>query len=718
MFEFSEKGELRSRSNPQADVFGTFEVEVRLDSHPQPIALKACGTELERGDDRDGALDTAVWRFQNDDDTVRARIRLRMTGRGAVLASVEAETVNDNDFGKQRTFAAEHAIVVTVRPAEAIEGLMANYQHKDWWTRPHFGANPEELPGRTQSILWKTAESFFHLLPVVGPVWRTDAAGASGGFAIRLSAYESGRTACESLAFALSAGNDPYALVEQNAESALRELDYPTLPRSRKTYPALLDRLGWCSWDAFYHKVDEAGLLAKAEELQQLGLPVGWVMIDDGWSETKDGRLMSFEADPVKFPGGLKRAVTALKERFGIRHVGVWHTIAGYWGGVHEDSGIATKYAESLYRVPRGNLIPYPEAGRGFGFWHAWHGFLRRQGVDFVKVDSQSAVLNYLKERRSIGEAAAAAHEALEASVALHFNDTVINCMGMAAENVWHRPKSAVSRNSDDFVPQEKRGFPEHALQNGYNSYYHGAFYWGDWDMYWSKNHDGVQSAVLRSVSGGPVYVSDAPGNTDPAHIWPLIYRDGTIIRCDGPAAPSPDCLLADPTERTIPLKLWNTAAGAGVVAAFHIHKEAGPVEGGIGPADVPGLAGNEFAVYEHFSRSFSYLKAEESKAVRLEEGGFALYVLVPVKGAVTPIGLADKYVSPAAVLSCTEQEDVTAVSLREGGRFIFASRTVPVQVTVNGQAAALERIGDDLYETNADRPEGGSVQIEIRLSK
>ncbi|MBB6735796.1 Sip1-related alpha-galactosidase [Cohnella zeiphila] len=705
MFEFEATG--------ASGIFGPLGVAARLDGEASAVDLAPAGTEHSAGEDGQGTYRQSSFHYRNGDDTVRVRLDLRSYARFA-LAFVSGEARNENAFGRQKAFAARSGIVVMLRPSEPASGLMANYQHKDWWTRPFFDKDWANLPARTQSVLWKTASGYYHLLPVVGPECRTEAAGAGeSAVALHVSSYQSGRTRCETLAFVLSTGEDPYRLVEGNVGAALKELDFPTWPRERKTYPEILDRLGWCSWDAFYHKVNEDDLLAKAEELQKLGLPVGWVMIDDGWSQVEDGELVSFEADPVKFPGGLKRAVSALKDRFGIRHVGVWHTIAGYWGGIRENSGIAHAHRDSLYRVPRGNLIPYPDAGRGFGFWHAWHGFLRRQGVDFVKVDSQSAVLNYLQERRPAGEAAAAAHEALEASVALHFNDTVINCMGMAAENIWHRPKSAVSRSSDDFVPQEKRGFPEHALQNGYNSFYHGAFYWGDWDMFWTQNHDDVQNAVLRSVSGGPVYISDAPGRTDPAKVLPLIYADGTIIRCDAVANPTEDCLLIDPTEAAVPLKLWNTAGGAGVVAAFHIHRDAAPVAGTIGPRDVPGLKGESFVAYEHFSRDCVRMQADERRELRLEEGGYALYTIVPDLGPVTPVGLADKYVSAAAVQSFRMNGHSAEAILREGGEFVFAARTMPRSVHVNGEETAFSQAGEDLFAVDC-RGAAGPVRIEI----
>ena len=716
MLEYNEKGLFLSSDATPQHIMEAFSVAARLDPAEPPVALAPDGYEPASGADRSGSYEGVAARYRNEAGTIAVRLTLRAYS-DVVLGFVAAETVNDNDFGKQRTFAADNGIELTFRPAEPIQGLMANYRHKDWWTRPFFGTEPAALPARTQSVLWRTASGYRHLLPVTGPVYRTDAAGSAGGFTLRLSSHQGGHTRCETLAFALAAGHDPYRLVRDNVDRSLKALDYPTLPRERKTYPAVLDELGWCSWDAFYHKVNEEGLLTKADELRRLGLPVGWVMIDDGWSDIRDGKLAAFEADKEKFPQGLAHTVAVLKEQYGIKRVGVWHTVVGYWGGIHPESDIAKKQRDSLFRVPRGNLVPYPEAGRGFGFWHAWHSFLRRQGVDFVKVDSQSAVLNYMKDQRSIGEAAAAAHEALEASVALHFNGTIINCMGMAAENVWHRPQSAVSWNSDDFVPQEKRGFPEHALQNAYNSFYHGAFYWGDWDMYWTKNHDDVQSAVLRAVSGGPIYFSDAPGNTDPANVWPLIYRDGKIIRCDAPPSPTADCLLQDPTEAGIPLKLWNTAGRAGVVAAFHIGKAAEAVEGTVGPRDIPGLRGTEFAVYEHFSRKCGIIGLEGGVPFRLEEGGYALYTVVPLTGAASPIGLTDKYVPSHAVGSVRQQEKRTVIGLREGGVFAFVCGMEPVRVLCNGQAIqyCLADAGSHLYEADC-RGCAGAATIEIVL--
>uniref|UniRef100_A9U5M3 Predicted protein n=1 Tax=Physcomitrium patens TaxID=3218 RepID=A9U5M3_PHYPA len=150
---------------------------------------------------------------------------------------------------------------------------------------------------------------------------------------------------------------------------------------------------------------------------------------------------------------------------------------------------------------------------------------------------------------------------------------------------------------------------------------------------------------------------------------------------------------------------------------------EHGPVKsvirvvmGSIGPADVPGLGGGEFAVYDHFAGKGWLMRADEQTPIRLEEGGCALYAVVPVTGSVTPVGLADKYISPAAVAGCTEVGEVTNVRLREGGRFVFASRTAPLSVTANGLTVEASPIGGgtgDFYEVLCGEP-GQPVQIEI----
>ena len=89
-----------------------------------------------------------------------------------------------------------------------------------------------------------------------------------------------------------------------------------------------------------------------------------------------------------------------------------------------------------------------------------------------MKVDSQSSLKCQYENVYPLAAAARNIHNALEGAASI-MDDRIINCMGMAMENILSRQNSAVSRNSDDFVPGRKNGFAEHLLQNAYNALYH-----------------------------------------------------------------------------------------------------------------------------------------------------------------------------------------------------------------------------------------------------
>ncbi|MDB4865709.1 MAG: hypothetical protein JWR03_42 [Cohnella sp.] len=669
-------------------VLGGITVSLRLnDLSELPMHLQSIET-IERTGAAVGATEH-VLAYTDGDGIATATMNVRCE-TAAVHVSLYAEVKNEHLFGKQRYLAGENGIIIRIGHTTPIDGLMAIYQHKDWWTRPSFERDLKKLPERTQSMLVQSGNRYYHLLPVTAGHVRSDLRGGSEGLELVLSTYRDGFDRYDAYAFALGTGTDPFELTRSTVSSALSRLDVPAYHRENKDYPETMDYFGWCSWDAFYHKVNADGLREKLKELHGMGLPVKWVMIDDGWSDVKNLRLNAFEADPEKFPFGLEPIVSELKQQYGVRWVGVWHTIMGYWAGIEHSSPLAADFKEYLFETYNHRIIPSPSAAGGFGFWNAWHSFLKKKGIDFVKVDGQSSVFNFMKYYRSVGEAARAAHTALEASVGLHFNRTIINCMGMGAENIWNRQMTSVSRNSDDFVPQEERSFQEHALQNAYNSLYHGQFYWGDWDMFWTINPDSLQNGVLRALSGGPIYISDPVGRTDPDQIWPLIFRDGLIVRGDQPGMPTADCLMINPTEDKVPLKLWNSAKGAGLIGAFHINKDTAPILGSVRPSDVPYLQGDRFVVYDYFRKSAFRLTKDEAHTFELADNGVALFVIVPADSLCNPIGLLNKYIPSAVIDKQWTVANRFYLRLREGGLFGFVSDQRPAEARVNGQLVGI----------------------------
>lgn len=89
----------------------------------------------------------------------------------------------------------------------------------------------------------------------------------------------------------------------------------------------LLERLGYCTWNAFGQDVDIDKVKAALDSLKTHKIPVKYLMLDDGWqSVTEKRQLASFDACLLKFPGGLSKTVTQLKSDYPfIQYVGAWH---------------------------------------------------------------------------------------------------------------------------------------------------------------------------------------------------------------------------------------------------------------------------------------------------------------------------------------------------------------------------------------------------------
>jgi raffinose synthase len=649
--------------------------------------------------------------YISTDEKIDLTIQLD-TYENRLVAYISANLPIDS-FENTSTFQPNCSIKLKVKNLHVSEGFMANYLFSKWWTRPQFGKNISDLMPKTQSLLWKNGTDYHHLLPLSDDQNKTELSAEGNELIISICPYSNGLTSLSSTLFVLGKGEDPYELLKLNTEAGFDVLNSSGKSSKNRNFPGIFEYLGWCTWDAFYHEVDSEKVIKKASEFKDKNLPVKWLMIDDGWSETKDQKLISFKEDKTKFPEGLNQTIKTLKGNFGFEKVGVWHAFTGYWQGIHPESTLATTMKDSLYKTNSGRILPSPFEQKGFSFWNEWHNYLKRQGVDFVKVDNQSALIDFVKYQIPIGEAAKHSHESLEASVGLHFEGTIINCMGMSLEQLWHRPMTALSRNSDDFYPHKEQNFKEHALQNAYNSLYHRNFIWGDWDMWWTKHEHAKNNGVLRAVSGGPVYISDPLEETETEQLWPLILPDGRVLRCDQGGVPSEDCLMKNPNEEAIPLKIWNTSGDSAVIAAFNVNLNSLEVKGEIGPKDIPHLVGNKFIVFDHFKQKTYFLDHNSTIPFTLKDNDVRLFVLTPIKNGFAPCGLLDKYVSPAAIEKIHDYGNKKNIFLKGGGgTFGFYSQVKPNVVLVNGQLTKFNNL-DELYTIQIE-PVKSEVHIEI----
>lgn len=550
---------------------------------------------------------------------------------------------------------------------------MADYRHSEFWCRPEFGTCLSDIPDETQGLIYEKEDgSFGVILPVVSEQYKCVLAGAKTEedqdvVLAKLFSWYEGLTYCKGLAFLWAEGDSPYELLEKCSKIGLQLLGTGYRTRKERRYPEVFEYLGWCSWDAFEIRVDEESLLAKCQEFKDKGIPVKWAIIDDMWAEVHDfynieykdrtemfrlmhaSKLHSFKADPIRFPNGLKHCINKIKE-YGIK-VGMWHPTTGYWMGIDPKGEVFRDYKDCLIQTLEGRYVHSPEQEKAYRFYNAFHDYLRKSGAEFIKIDNQSMSRRFFKNQAPVGQVARQFHDAMEASVGQHFDNQMINCMGMANEDMWNRSVSPISRCSDDFQPENREWFTKHILQCSYNCLVQGQFYYCDWDMWWTDDGQAEKNSILRAISGGPIYVSDTLDRSRADVLRPLILEDGRILRCDNPAMPTKDCLTQNPVNSGNVFKLQNTCNGCGIVAAFNLDDEEKKVTGTISPKDVEGIEGEEFAVYEHFSKELRIMRPDERFALQLENSNeYKLYVIVPLKEGFGMIGRTDKFISPATV--------------------------------------------------------------------
>lgn len=614
-------------------------------------------------------------------------VRVEQVGDGVVCVRVR--------YLPELELPAKEAVRVEVAELPGLRRFLAFHQaNSDTWTWPAVGTSIDQIPVKTQVLLYETDDGDYEcIVPLVDGGFKGELNVRTGRVGVDLHSFCSGLREVDAAVFVMGWGEDPYLLVRQCFEAGMEALGKPGAMRWEKGYPDVFEYIGWCTWDAFYEKVSEEGILTKLLEAKEAGFPLGFVLIDDGWSPVEGRALAGFGVDREKFPRGLGPLVRQAKEEFGVRYVGLWHSYIGYWDGVAEGSEAFNDQRENLMETARGWYIPRPEEPRAFRFWDRWHSEMRAAGVDFVKVDNQGCMYDHCAERIPVGDASRGMQYGLQRSVEKNFGGRMLNCMCMQNVNVWHWWVSNVSRCSRDFNPGMTERNKLMCLQNVYNGLWYGNLTWPDYDMFWTRHPQARYHAAMRAISGGPVYISDRVDSTDWDVLRPLILGDGKLLRCDGVAMPTRDCMFEDTADGPHAVKVFNMANGCGVLAVFHASNYEGEVEAEVSPSDVEGLSGERFAVREFTTGETRVMARDERWPVTLQPFDSRFFVIAPIVNGFAALGLAEKYVSPKTVLGCEVSGDGAVVTLAEGGRFVAYSERAVKGVLVDGEEVGFEEV-------------------------
>lgn len=636
--------------------------------------------------------------------TVNAMLELRHYLRpDVIVASLEYAGPN---------LAPISGIQVLMRLESFARGL-AIKRLKLYWTAPVFTSDYRLLPASNQLLLWRQMQGDnYHLLVPLAGGGMIGELGVEGiedryEFRVASSSYDPSLSPRHVPLFAYAASNDPYRLPNDTYKAAFAASDQYGRLRWEKGYPEVFRWLGWCSWNTYYHAVSEEKVLNSIRSLHDRHVPVGFVLVDDGWLTINNDKLAGFDADSRKFPRGLAGLAKTLREQYHIPHVGIWHTFQGYWSGVDQNSEIGRTH--KLFNGVAGRDLPDPRDGGGEGFYADWYSHLAEWGIDFIKVDNQASNGRFTNGLLPLFTSGAGEQRNLQEAAQKHFSEmvageprvpsglSVINCMAMSLENAFNWRLSNIARNSDDYLPDSPQNAKEHVYQNAYNAYWTSNFAHPDWDMFQTHDPNGEYHAAARALSGGPVYFTDEPGKERPELLRRLVFSDGRLLMLDGPGLVTRDEVLTDVALEPVALKVFGRISrpgtSAGMVAAFNVNKSVHDVAGALSAADVEGLAGSRgaapprVAVYRRSSGQVTLLDTRHpTLPFSLGEFGFDLFTLVPVDQGAAVFGLLDKYLGPAAITSQSRPRGQVLVRLREAGDFGAWLDRPPARVEIDGR--------------------------------
>lgn len=493
--------------------------------------------------------------------------------------------------------------------------------------------------------------------------------------------------------------------------------------RKDKATPPWMEFFGWCTWDAFYQEVSAAKVRRGLRSLAAGGAGPRWMILDDGWQDTRGNLLWSTGANK-KFPGGLA-ALSRSTRALGVEWLGVWHALHGYWHGIDPAGPLGQRLSPRAVPQTTERFRGWPAAHdprvrhtipaeKWEDFYSEFYRELAAAGVAFTKVDGQANTDYHADPGNSPARLHEAAQEALQGAAALRLKAGVVHCMAHAPDIWWRLATGNVWRNSDDFYPRKPLAAQlRHVVRNAASAILFGELAWPDWDMFHSKHPHAWTHAVARALSGGPVFVSDRPGAHDFALLRRLVLPDGRVPRFPRPGRPPASRWFDDPLAGRVPLVLGNAShAGVAAVAFFHCGAEeamSGAMDFSWRPAELEGLgAGAELVVFDPLAETVERARRGQARREQLAAPGeVAVRVVSPlVGGLVAPLGLRGMPAGAAAVAAVALPElGRVRVEFAHAGEQVFWCARKPSAIWFEGGKRAARRTKSGLLTLRLPRP-------------
>ncbi|RWA06827.1 hypothetical protein EKO27_g8278 [Xylaria grammica] len=474
-----------------------------------------------------------------------------------------------------------------------------------------------------------------------------------------------------------------------------------------------------------------------------LGYYDNWQDVDyDGPSSNSYG-WRRFEAEPTAFPNGLKHTVSQIRQILpSIEHVAVWHALLGYWGGISPHGDIAQQYR--TVQVSRENwkvngpmtVIANADVGR---FYNDFYQFLLSCGVDSVKTDAQFMVDTWASADRR-RELTNTYLDAWTTASIRHFGGRAVSCMSQAPQILFrqqlsqNRPTIAV-RNSDDYFPDVPESHPWHIWANAHNTLLTQHLnVFPDWDMFQTSHKDAGYHAAARCISGGPVYITDVPGEHNLELIDQIIgltTRGKTVILRPSVVGKTIDAYTGYDEDALLKVGCYHgkSVTGTPILGVFntrpHTLTEIIPLD------SFPGIAPSaEYIIRSHRSGKVTSCESREAlMGVTLEIGGYDIFTAYPAtqfdsetNGRITAasLGLIGKMTGAVAIIAnhfeCLPTGKIFSITrLRALGTLGLYISSLPHMSIERDFMITIQGFPIPLYTVTVDERDGHVLAVDVQ---
>ena len=373
------------------------------------------------------------------------------------------------------------------------------------------------------------------------------------------------------------------------------------------------DSLAYCTWNSLGQALTLEKILAGLDSLLANDIHISTLIIDDNW-QSLDGvqgetsqfqrGWKEFEATKDCFPDGLKTGISQIRSKHPqIRDIAVWHALLGYWGGVSPSGTLAQEYKTVEVERQTGfggraaSKMLVIEPSDAHRMYDDFYAFLSTCGITSVKTDAQF----FLDSLTSSPDRAALTtyQSAWTTAYLRHLSGKAISCMSQIPQILFHSflptyTPRILLRNSDDFYPDIPASHPWHVFCNAHNALFvQHLNVLPDWDMFQTSHPYSGFHAAARCVSGGPIYITDTPGQHDVGLIHQMTAlnpRGQTVILRPSVVGKTIDVYNNYNEGHVLRVGTYNgaTGTGTGILGLFNVAEKE--VSALISITDIPGV--------------------------------------------------------------------------------------------------------------------------------